>query len=382
METEKKILKNQIYPSCLPTSRPKNTSHGVHSGWSNSPPFYFVQSNAPLFTPYYRDYAKQWHYKMDFVECEDPNSFESLVVNYTHKFPSNTFYPPGVVCAKETNNLLCPTSGESGSPLMTQDNNDAFNRFTTDGILSFVKGCAEFFLGKYQGYLLPALNALTGITSTDTKLELAGAGRTSNPLVYTKLYCYLPWIAEQYGLEYDGTTSDDQKCSFGSGDPEVKNPRICRNTPSTVREAQDGTERECIFPYYMDDRLINDTCFKLNEEDFLDPVSRCPIWQVNRKSDDGIPIYDSSDTRLIIGGYCPGDNGELDPDKTDCALSERITPFSQCKNDCKGGKQLTDPLRHICFNFVSEEIRSDNLWPSVRHTYFCHFRIELGSGEG
>ena len=94
----------------------------------------------------------------------------------------------------------------------------------------------------------------------------------------------------------------------------------------------------------MEDRLINDTCFKLNEEDFLDPVSRCPIWQVKEKGDDRIPIYNSSDTRLFIGGYCPGDNGELDPDKNDCELFERITPFSQCKNDCKGGKQSFNSL--------------------------------------
>ena len=88
----------------------------------------------------------------------------------------------------------------------------------------------------------------------------------------------------------------------------------------------------------MDDRLINDTCFNLNEEDFLDPVPRCPIWHVINKSVDGIPIYNSSDPRLILGGYCPGDNDELDPNKNDCLLSERRTPFSQCKNNCKGGK--------------------------------------------
>ena len=90
----------------------------------------------------------------------------------------------------------------------------------------------------------------------------------------------------------------------------------------------------------MDNRLINDTCFKLNEEDFLDPVSRCPTWPVTNKSDDGIPIYNSSDTRLIVGGYCPdaNANGELNPGITNCDLLERITPFSLCKNDCKGGK--------------------------------------------
>ena len=144
METEEKIVKNQIYPSCLPTSKPKNTLSGIHSGWSNPPPFYFVESNAPLFTPHFRDFSKQWHYKMDFVECEDPNFYPLL--NTT-----NTYYPPGVICAKETNTLFCPTSGESGSPLMSQDD-DAFTRFTTDGLLSFSKGCASFSFGKFHSY--------------------------------------------------------------------------------------------------------------------------------------------------------------------------------------------------------------------------------------
>ena len=160
METEEKIVKNQIYPSCLPTSKPKNTSNGIHSGWSNPPPFYFVQSNTPLFTPHFRDFSKQWHYKMDFVECEDPNSY--LLFNTTNEFPSNTYYPPGVICAKERNKNFCPTSGESGSPLMSQDN-DAFTRFTTDGILSFVKGCQRFYLGQIQSFNEQYFSALYDI---------------------------------------------------------------------------------------------------------------------------------------------------------------------------------------------------------------------------
>ena len=332
METEEKIVKNQIYPSCLPTSKPKNNSSGIHSGWSNPPPFYFVESNAPLFAPDFRDFSKQWHYQMNFVECEDPNVSR---YNYTYKFPSNTYYPAGVICAKETNRNFCPTSGESGSPLMSQDN-DAFTRFITDGLLSFSKGCSGFFFGKFQSYMdQQFIIDSYGLPATETQGEIV-YGSSFNPLVYTKLYCYLPWIAEQYDLEYSGTTSDDPACSLGSGDPEVDNSTICRNIPSS----RNGIERECIFPYYVDDRLINDTCFNLNEKDFLDPVPRCPIWQIINKSVDGIPIYNSSDSRLILRGYCPGDNDELDPNKEDCLLSERRIPFSQCKNNCKGGKQF------------------------------------------
>ena len=136
---------------------------------------------------------------MDFVECEDSNVFDRY--NFTNKFPSNTYYPAGVICAKETNRNLCPTSGESGSPLMSQDNNYTFNRFTTDGILSFVKGCGSFFFGKYQSYIEEVLSTLD-LAAVDTQGEVAYGG-SFNPLVYTKLYCYLPWIAEQYDLPLD-----------------------------------------------------------------------------------------------------------------------------------------------------------------------------------
>ena len=92
-------------------------------------------------------------------------------------FTTNTFYPPGTICAKEQFNQFCPTSGESGnivnvmheftdqhyveawamgknfynfqhvsntvsgSPLMTESSE---SRLTAEGILSFVKGCSRY----------------------------------------------------------------------------------------------------------------------------------------------------------------------------------------------------------------------------------------------
>ena len=37
------------------------------------------------------------------------------------------------------------------------------------------------------------------------KLRNPTPQETNNPAVYTKLSCHLPWIAEQYGMEYDHT---------------------------------------------------------------------------------------------------------------------------------------------------------------------------------
>ena len=227
---------------------------------------------------------------MDFVECKDPIFSESPLDAYVHEFPSNTYYPPGVLCAKERDEYLCPTSGESGSPFMS-----TANKLTTEGILSFVKGCTRFAFGKYQVFLAEELSAQFDINVTDTGANVV-IQDSDNPLVYTKLYCYLPWIAQQYGLEYDETISDDSDCLYGSGDSEDGRNKICTNIPTSAKEVIEGIERPCIFPYYVDGRLINDTCFKLNQEDFLDPVSRCPIWQIRTKID-SINSYNSSDSR-------------------------------------------------------------------------------------
>ena len=153
-----------------------------------------------------------------------------------------------------------------------------------------------------------------------------------------RLHCYLPWIAEQYNLEFDfpDIPGDVAACSTGYGNPEDVADVRCSNHPSSPKEIDEGIERSCIFPYYVDGRLINDTCFKFNEENFLDPVSRCPIWEVTSKID-GINNYNSSDTRLLFEGYCSNDQGVLDSAITDCSLSDKTTPFSKCKNNCKGG---------------------------------------------
>ena len=144
------------------------------------------------------------------------------------------------------------------------------NKLTTEGILSFVKGCTKFAFGKYQAFLDEELSALFNIDNTDTGADVV-IQDSDNPLVYTKLYCYLPWIAQQDGLEYDGTISDDPDCFFGSGDSEDGRNKTCTNTPTSAKEVIEGQERPCIFPYYIDGRLINDICFKLKSRRFSRP---------------------------------------------------------------------------------------------------------------
>ena len=107
--------KYRIYPACLPMKQRKST-FGYHSGWSNPIPFHILSKYAPGFTKFYRDFFKQVHYKMNILErCEDT---DSLAIGGMQEFPTNTYYPPGTVCARNTYSQACFFSGESGSPLM------------------------------------------------------------------------------------------------------------------------------------------------------------------------------------------------------------------------------------------------------------------------
>ena len=96
------------------------------------------------------------------------------------------------------------------------------------------------------------------------------------PSVYTKLSCFLPWIAEQYGMEFTENIQDDkQECTTGSsGDITDYNTEECRCTCPG--------EDLCIFPFYWNDKLY-DRCAFLEEQEFLFPVFRCPTRNITRK---------------------------------------------------------------------------------------------------
>merc|ERR1711892_631318 len=306
----------------------KEAPSGIHAGWAEPPPLNFLLRNAPSYVPLYRDFFKQWHYRMDIVECKDPtnSTFGPL------KCPSNTSYPAATVCANDFAKTACFTSGESGSPLMQPD---IKNRFHAKGLLSFVKGrgCDIY---------------------------------SNNPSAYTKLSCFLPWIAAQYGMDYEpeedsvpsscskenpGSISTDKNCTVLEGANAVKEK--CQNTPSSLQEQFAG-ERDCIFPFYYNGKKY-DHCIIFTEAGFVYPVFRCPIYNIKTKRD-GISDYtieiDTTETEKP-NKYCPGfacqvfqtktycavnpkdPDTELDPSKN-CTLAERRAPFSVCKNNCPG----------------------------------------------
>ena len=95
------------------------------------------------------------------------------------------------------------------------------------------------------------------------------------PSIYTKLSCYLPWIAEQYDMDFTEIVEDDnQECTTGNGDINDYNVETCRCTCPG--------EDECIFPFYWNGKRF-DQCTFLEEQEFLFPVFRCPTRNITRK---------------------------------------------------------------------------------------------------
>ena len=179
------------------------------------PPLSLLRDRVPLLESVYNNFFKQWHYKMEIEEtCKDPQV--SPLNCQPIPDPANTAYPSAVICGKDMTRS-CFSSGDSGSPLMIEK---VDGRFQVEGVLSFVKGCYRLF----EQLVSP--------------LEIASLGQLSeNPSVYTKLLCYLPWIAKQYDMTYDFTYLLsgylDQTCLTGSGEENSEN-QICRATVSWI----------------------------------------------------------------------------------------------------------------------------------------------------
>ena len=162
------------------------------------------------------------------------------------------------------------------------------------------------------------------------------------PAVYTKLACFLPWIAEQYEMDFVGNTGGESKeCTQGNGDKNDYNIVPCRSNSLE--------ESECIFPFYWNGKLF-DQCTFIEDQEFQIPVFRCPIRNITRKID-GINSFKSEDflryrgladvTRRLCVANDQDKNdptAELDPEIEYCFPG--IQAFAQCKNNCKGGKDM------------------------------------------
>ena len=258
-----------------------------------------------------------WHHKMEITECEDSSSTDTTFCGGKLSFPSNSSYPPGLVCAKDVQRTCIFSEGDSGSPLMVIDKTRP-DRFIIEGVLSFIKGCDGASYGniRYNDLDVVQLNL-----------------KTENPSAYTKLSCFLPWIAEQYDMDYNGSPAPE--CLRGTGGSVEEEKPKCKSLPTNLVEVENG-EKDCIFPFYFAGDLYNE-CNIHENFGYIYPEFRCPTREIVSKIN-GINSYPN---RPVGPGFCPVDpnnsSSPLDPDKQDCPLASRRPVSSVCKNDCPGG---------------------------------------------
>ena len=272
----------KINPICLPEPGRPQATEGVNSGWSLPPPAYFLNQFGPSLLPTIPNINKQWHYKVKIdKKCGNPTFSPSLGVPL--RYPSTARYPSGLICANEIMNEFCPNAGDSGSPLMVEKKN---GRYYMEGLLSYLKGCERFNLD--QG----------PIDKTKSPFSFSALEQISeNPLAYTKLSCFLPWVASQFGLSYEDQSSDE--ACLDSTPTWQQEDSMCRTTksreipppghslqqfgrPDLGASWYNEFELPCIFPFYYKDKLYT-SCALLDIGDYNTPVYRCPVFNITTK---------------------------------------------------------------------------------------------------
>merc|ERR1719189_559099 len=198
------------------------------------------------------------------------------------------------------------------------------NKMYIEGILSYIKGCE-----------LLSVSAPAG--SANLLFQ-----ESQNPNVYTKLSCFLPWIAEQYNMEYESPGITEKECTTGTGNKtEIAGAGEWRCACST--------ESLCRFPFYLNGKYY-DQCAMLEEDNFILPVFRCPIYDtVNKINGTNSYTYDDLVLQQDNGGICPAEGTDpatddpsviptVDPSYQGCDANfiDRLTPLAPCKNNCRG----------------------------------------------
>jgi len=219
-------------------------------------------------------------------------------------------------------------------------------QFVVEGIQSFIKGCSAVTFVEEETFY--------------SYLEQF----SENPSVYTKISCFLPWIAAQYNMEYTASGDPAPDCQAGNGDITEVTAKVCRTNPQlSILDYNDGIEAPCLFPFTLNGQSYN-SCFTDEIEDFTRPVFRCPIRTIKGLGTDYTDEH-LSGGEYSLGFFCPtnvinvkatetgqieyvfnsdgpvyGPNGELelDPDNDDgCQVFFLSRPaFATCKNNCPG----------------------------------------------
>ena len=126
---------------------------------------------------------------------------------------------------------------------------------------------------------------------------------STNPSVYTKLSCYLPWVAAQYDMDYRRPGDPDPACLTGQGDITEVTAEVCRTNSFGSSDERDAIEAPCLFPFTFNGESHR-VCITDQIEDFTRPVFRCPIRRVKGVGTNYIDTHTTGGP-TSQGFFCP-----------------------------------------------------------------------------
>ena len=137
---------------------------------------------------------------MEALGCRDP----AWMMTGTRE--GGTFYPAATECYRDPSQATCFFFGNSGSGVVRKfkHENEQEERFAFTGPLSMSKSCDSIYIFDEQ------------ITYS-----------SENPGVFTDAYCYLPWIAGEYGMKLPESYTTKDTCSLTIGERDNIDKKVC-----------------------------------------------------------------------------------------------------------------------------------------------------------
>ena len=133
--------------------------------------------------------------------CRDPSWMRTSTWTQANGTTKDTFYPAGTKCYIDPSRSSCFLFGNSGSGVIrsittkSKELSKEITQYAYTGPLSMSKSCDD-------------------ITIMDDKISYGA----ENPGIFTDAYCYLPWIASQYGMRLPDGYVRPSSCDQTIGD--------------------------------------------------------------------------------------------------------------------------------------------------------------------
>ena len=197
--------------------------------------------------------------------CRDPSWMRTSTWIQANGTTRDTFYPAGTKCYVDPSRSSCFLFGNSGSGVIrsiTPKSNELglskeSTQYAYTGPLSMSKSCDD-------------------ITIMDEKISYGA----ENPGIFTDAYCYLPWIASEYGMRLPDGYVRPSSCDQTIGDRRNINLTECTGRETKLDQHQDSLTSEvkkCNFNHTDENGDTWDRCRLYAEEGYAYNIYTCKV---------------------------------------------------------------------------------------------------------